>query len=392
MYARRGIVTILYLFGDSQMLKKWTLGIILLSTSLFSQADIITYNSVITGADMAGMEVTATFLNGSSETLIWDVISTDLGNTGNSVIDHEGFSGGVSGGGWSLTQQGLTLGNYNAGVFYGAWTFTDNVGITNLDIKSNNSNVVFDTVTIDDLAEDSNTSSQGRSVYAFKDGAEYNDFSATYDDHVFQELYGTLLLELNDPNTSFQFWADTDKSTDTPDNNLVVVVDEIIDLEVGEEIPEDQISGNGEAEVIADPETGEAVVQLVVGDPDSSEPVIFSNLIDTPDQAFSLNFDFLFGTDTGSLEILLDGTLLDTFFAIDYDIEMPISLFINDEDLFGLSGASLDFALYPGSPAEINLGNISVSYVTDVPEPSTLFSFALGLIALTGLRRKSSEK
>lgn len=61
-----------------------------------------------TGADMVGMEVTATFGSGFSETLSWTATGTD--------------SGGVSGSGWSLTQSGDTFGSFSW-----AFSFTDDL-------------------------------------------------------------------------------------------------------------------------------------------------------------------------------------------------------------------------------------------------------------------------
>lgn len=94
------------------MMKKWMLGVALLSTSLFSQASII---SDINGADMAGISVTAYFADGSSDTQIWSALSpTD---------------GGVVTSDWSLTLDGQTFGEYDdhgdtdptTGTFYGLW-------------------------------------------------------------------------------------------------------------------------------------------------------------------------------------------------------------------------------------------------------------------------------
>jgi len=100
-------------------------------------------------------------------------------------------------------------------------------------------------------------------------------------------------------------------------------------------------------------------------------------------------------TATGSLDLSLDGLLLDTFLAADFAELTNIAYLVDDAAFFGLSDAILKYSLYPGSPASAQLSNISVSFLqnnTEVPEPSTLFTFALGLIALTSLRKKSSGK
>lgn len=193
------------------MLKKWTLGIILLSTSLFSQAAVI-YQTDITGADMAGIEVTVNFASGGSETQLWSVISTALGTTGNTIIDHEGFSGGVTGTGWSLTQSGFTLGEVDAGTFYGLWDFQNaDDNVTSFVIDTNDTGVVFDTDFIALGGVDTNGSAQGR---AFDTAA-----SATglYSDPVFEELYNILTIDLAVAGTDFTFMADTDLATEVPE-------------------------------------------------------------------------------------------------------------------------------------------------------------------------------
>lgn len=373
------------------MLKKWTVGAALLTTSLVSQASVISFDTSITGADMAGMEVVATFADGSTESVIWGAIGVTPGNTGNAVVDAEGLSGGVFGTGWSLVQQGYSLGNYNNGNAYGAWNFSDSVGLTQLQINSNGSDIVFDTQYIPDLASDANGSGQGRAAMGFQGNVLYNGFTASYTDQVFQEIYSSLILTLDNPGDDFSFWADTDRMNEDSSGDVVYVVDEVADYQPGDTVPADQVDGNGTAEVVVDQDTGDVEVQLAVADPDSNDPVIFTNLISTPNQSFFLNFDFYFGTSTGLLEVLLNDVLLGSYNAADYTNEVPVSIFIDDSSFFGLTDIALDFALYPGSPASINLDNINVSYSTPVSEPTTLGTIALSLVALAGIRRRKSK-
>lgn len=199
------------------MNKKLLLGVLLLPLASHSQAGVLKFDTTITGADMAGLEVTAHFLGGGSETFIWTVLSTTL-LPGNDIEAHEGYSGGVSGSGWSLTQSGYTLGEFNAGTVYGAWSFVDGTttGISKLEIKSNGSGIYFDTEMIDDLLLDTNGSGQGRPITAFIGVTPYANFIASYGDHLYEELYGSLTLDLGEPGTSFQFWADTDAEVPEP--------------------------------------------------------------------------------------------------------------------------------------------------------------------------------
>lgn len=98
------------------MLKKWTIGIILLSTSFFTQATLI--NSQVTGADMAGIEITAFFGDGTQDTQVWSVTSST--------------SGGVSTSSWSLTLDGNSFGDFDSGTntLYGDWRL-DNLSVAN---------------------------------------------------------------------------------------------------------------------------------------------------------------------------------------------------------------------------------------------------------------------
>lgn len=213
------------------MFKKVFLTSVLLTTSQLSYAGLV--NS-ITGADMAGMQVTATFADNSTESFVWNSLSSNLGTTGNDIIDHEGFSGGVFGSNWSLTQQGYTLGEYDNGTVYGAWSFTDNTAtnaISQIKIESNGSGVVFDTESIDSLSEDTNGSGQGRSAIGFIGNSAYTGFTATYEENVQQELFSSLILDFINPGTSFDFWADTDKDVQGADPEVEIDIDEIVDVD-----------------------------------------------------------------------------------------------------------------------------------------------------------------
>lgn len=101
------------------MLKKWTLGIILLSTSLFSQAGFI--NSEVISTDMVGIEITALFGDGSTDTQIWSALPSISPTTAGIVASD-----------WSLTLAGNTFGDFDTstGILYGEWTLS-NLGVSN---------------------------------------------------------------------------------------------------------------------------------------------------------------------------------------------------------------------------------------------------------------------
>jgi len=501
-------------------MKKLLVGAVLFSTSLYSNAGII--NS-ITGADMAGIQVTATFADTTSETFLWNTLSTTLGTSGNDIVDHEGFSGGVFGTDWSLTQQGYSLGNFNAGNIYGAWTFDDNRGaneITSIAIDANGTGIMFDTEFISDLAEDTNGSGQGRPVFAFIDEDVYTGFAASYSNNIQQELYSSLMLDLTAPGTSFKFLVDPDKEDAGAESEVEIDIDQIVDvddetfandvidqssgevtdiandtqaeadsaydsailggatveqaeeaaqeaaedalidaaavaenagtpstiletivnnpellalfssspeliedindfditniptpatpeeaealaaiIEVVEELLEDElkedwdVEGNGDIDVEIDPADGQISIALEVTNPELNSPLEFKTLIDTPLFAFNINFNLDFETDSGSLQVWLENSLLGDFAAVDY-FNQPtfISLLVTDESLFGLTGAQLKYSLYPGSPSAVSLQNINLTTVipTDVPESSTLFMFFAGLLTLVNIRRNKA--
>jgi hypothetical protein len=209
------------------MLKKLTMVSLIMFGCVDVRASVLTFDTSITGADMAGINITATFADNSTESLIWQSISTNLGNTGNDVIDYEGYSGGVTGAGWSLIQQGFTLGNVGSGNTYGAWSFTDSsIGITGLKIDTTNTDIMFDTATFDSISQDTNGSGQGRSFLTDQVGV-----TGTYSDNVQQELYK--ILELSGlTGDDFQYFADTDKQDDNA--TVVDVIDtvEIINIDI----------------------------------------------------------------------------------------------------------------------------------------------------------------
>ncbi|MBD2580363.1 PKD domain-containing protein [Oscillatoria sp. FACHB-1406] len=84
---------------------------------------------VTTGADMAGMNITVNFFDGTSQSAIW-------GRTG-------GVSGGASGNGWSLTQSGNTYGSYGNPWNFNAWYGS---GVAALIIDAIPGNTLFDIV------------------------------------------------------------------------------------------------------------------------------------------------------------------------------------------------------------------------------------------------------
>lgn len=188
------------------MLKKWTLGLILLSTSLFTQATLITKD--VNAVDMAGISVTAFFEGGSEETLTWSALTATLGGVGN--LD------------WSLSVEGNTFGEYDisTSTFHGLWTLTNlsNKNIVSLAINAGMKGFYFDTINgLNALEPLSGNHTPGSGAGVKFDSSNNAAVDVSYDD-LFSgpDLYGKLIIDWNTSLTSgdsFRFITDTDKAT-----------------------------------------------------------------------------------------------------------------------------------------------------------------------------------
>lgn len=168
--------------------------------------------SIITGADMVGMEVTVTYESGLFETKTWEMES--LGNGLIDTLNLETAIGGVTGDGFILKQQGDSLGNLdNNGTvgnssddtFFGLWTLTNTSSetITELFVNAIAGNVVFDTLFNTGAA---NGSGLGRAFDSPISGP-----TAVYSDLYLDELYGAMTVTLSlESDASITFFADTD--------------------------------------------------------------------------------------------------------------------------------------------------------------------------------------
>jgi len=199
-----------YSLGELLMLKKLLLGTVLLSTSLFSQAGVI---SLIDGADMAGMEVTAYFANGTNDTQIWAATGSDSGAAASSE--------------WSLSLSGETFGNVpSPGVFIGVWEFNNisNLsGVVGIEINAAAGDIYFDNIA---SVEHTVGSGFGREIVFDPDNA-VNVTSAFSDVYSGPDLHGTLDINWNagtslELGETLQFFIDTDKvSVSEPATALV---------------------------------------------------------------------------------------------------------------------------------------------------------------------------
>lgn len=176
----------------------------------------------ITGADMAGIQVTAFFEDGSEETVGFVTTNADA-----TVPDGEGFSGAASGAGWSLAQQGFTLGNFGAGgAVLGAWTLSNTSGIdmTGVTIDALAGGIVFDILGLQtgDSTEYTPGSGVGRGFQSELNPTIDGQIASYANPVSLPDLWGSLNIDFAAANTvlasgnSLRFLSDTDSIISLP--------------------------------------------------------------------------------------------------------------------------------------------------------------------------------
>ena len=143
-------------------------------------------------------------------------------------------------------------------------------------------------------------------------------------------------------------------------------------------------SGAGAAEAATDPhDPGNVVAQLTTG-----SPIVLTQTVDTPAGPFIVSFDYEFTTTTGELQVILDGTVLDTTAAPDPLVGafMTHSIPVTEAALRGLTWVDLDFALDGPAGSQVLLDNVAILGLT--PEPATLALLALGGLGVLVRRRR----
>lgn len=190
------------------MLKKWMLGVTLLSISLFSQASVLEIDYSVSAVDMVGIEVTAYFEGGSFDTQTWTALSAT--------------SGGVIASDWSLVLDGDSFGQNDGNIFYGVWDFSNlgsDLAIIGLTIDAAIADFYFDTTE----GNDSNTVGTGSGRLFTSTDTDITDdvngdiagpsgFTDMYIEGA-GDLYGTLNISglLLVEKSTFSFMTDTDR-------------------------------------------------------------------------------------------------------------------------------------------------------------------------------------
>ena len=175
--------------------------------------------SNVTGAEMAGIEVTAIFTNRAPEMATWTTTGTDA-----SIPYQEGFSGGAFGDGWSLRQQGDTFGEYGpGGQLLGLWTLEvdSQYPLAMLYINTMAADVVFDYVAFFEVTP-------GSSVGRYFISDQNSPPAAMYYDWIGFDLAGGLALNwmmTGQPFTgTMNFMADTDMYASVPEPSSVLLL------------------------------------------------------------------------------------------------------------------------------------------------------------------------
>ncbi len=173
------------------------LGMVLLSTSLFTQATLI--NSNVTGADMVGIEITALFGDGTQDTQVWSAFSST--------------SGGVSTRSWSLMLDGNTFGDFDKSTdtFYGLWVLKNLSvadGIVGLTVNAGIADFYFDI--LPGTATSTLGSEAGR-PFDSNAGSDLATFSDVYSSPDLFGIMGIAGFNLN-IKEQLEFLTDTDRA------------------------------------------------------------------------------------------------------------------------------------------------------------------------------------
>lgn len=167
--------------------------------------------SVITGADMAGMEVTVTFEDLSTDTAVWETTSTD-----GSVAFGEGFAGAAAGSSWSLYQQGFTFGNNVGGTPLGLWSFTNFSASPTIMGFTVNAITGF---TLFDIVEDVEVTPGSQLGRAFLTELDDSLYTVSYGNQLADDLFGSLTVGFTEgleAGSVVQFFIDTDGFVPSP--------------------------------------------------------------------------------------------------------------------------------------------------------------------------------
>lgn len=115
--------------------KLLTLGVMLAISHIANAAYIVSSNELL-GDKLTDLKVTVYFQDQTNDVGYWAAISSAPLNTGDAILDKNGFSGGVVKTNWSLIQQGGSIGRFKDPVnqtgAYGMWTLKNLTSTSNI--------------------------------------------------------------------------------------------------------------------------------------------------------------------------------------------------------------------------------------------------------------------
>jgi len=172
-----------------------------------------------------------------------------------------------------------------------------------------------------------------------------------------------------------------------PQQDKIIFLDEFLTFgDEGNPVPGWLVSGGGTAEIVFDPfSDGNLMVSLTTG-----SPVVLSREVTTPEEEFSLSFDFIWQTTEGLLNFFLqdpaddaDQRSLGSLAAADFETgeRFHFRRRYDDPSLLGLEDWLLVFLLDSENTSNILLDNVRLA---QVPLPAT---WLLVLVGLAGLAR-----
>ncbi|MBC7784783.1 MAG: N-acetylmuramoyl-L-alanine amidase, partial [Burkholderiales bacterium] len=116
----------------------------------------------------------------------------------------------------------------------------------------------------------------------------------------------------------------------------------------------------------------------------TDSPVMLGQLLSTPDDPFTVSFDYQFLTTTGTLEVWLDSSLLGWLDApaVLLDESSRFEVFVNDPALLGLQDVLFDFRFDGPTASKVAITNVDMEAITQ--SPAWLLPASGAVYTLTG--------
>ncbi len=207
------------------MIKKLIAGAALCCFASTASAAFIIDESVVTGDEMVGLDVTVKFRDGTDESRTWVATNSTLSPGLTIVEQQEGLSGGAFGSSWQLTQAGNSVGNTDGGTppkLFGLWTLenrggaTSDLDIVGLVLDGTSAMLAFDNIFGPEETPGSATGREYQNETGIGTAMYSNQVSAMWDD-----LWWTVEITFDAgeelvANQVTRFFSDVDSLKDAP--------------------------------------------------------------------------------------------------------------------------------------------------------------------------------